>query len=179
MGECFDLIPHESRGKLSLLYLSLQRCRAVKEKIQMLPPLTSTQGLIYRLLSLSFFSGISQGAVNIESQPLPATWDHTLYTSSWKFHQLAAGQLLPGQTEEAVKAGGTDHPSQYKSHLPGHSTPTKLGRTPALWVSSYLIARPTDSGLLASSSRSVRFPRRRADVPSTSSSFLETYTSMN
>ena len=28
------------------------------------------------------------------------------------------------------KAGGTDRPSQYKSHRPGHSLPTKLGRTP-------------------------------------------------
>jgi hypothetical protein len=35
---------------------------------------------------------------------------------------------LPEQTVRSGKADGTDRPTQYKSHLPGHSPPAKLGR---------------------------------------------------
>ncbi len=44
---------------------------------------------------------------------------HLLYNSSWKFYQLAAGQLLPGQTVRYGKAGGMDRPSRTKSHPAG------------------------------------------------------------
>jgi hypothetical protein len=45
---------------------------------------------------------------------------------------LAAAQLMPGQAERSVRAGGRSRPSQYKSDLLSQSTPTKPGRTP--WV---------------------------------------------
>ncbi len=48
----------------------------------------------------------------------------TVNNHSWKFHQDAAGQLLPGQPRYCMeKAGGTARPSRTKSHLPGHSPP--------------------------------------------------------
>jgi hypothetical protein len=49
--------------------------------------------------------------------------------SSWKFHQLAAGQLRQGGWNGTEKAGGTARPLLTKSHLPGHSPPAgKAGR---------------------------------------------------
>jgi hypothetical protein len=39
-------------------------------------------------------------------------------------------KLQPGLSVWSGRAGGTDCPSQYKSHLPGHSFPAKLGRMP-------------------------------------------------
>ncbi len=44
----------------------------------------------------------------------------------------------------SVKTGGTDRPSQYKSHQPGHSPLVQLGRTP-FWSSSL---RPSASVVL-------------------------------
>jgi hypothetical protein len=74
--------------------------------------------------------GGNQGAGNVENESVISVMTvgcvHLQYNSSWKCHQLAAGQLLPGQTVQSGKAGGTDRPSQYKSHLPGHNA--KLGR---------------------------------------------------
>ncbi len=55
---------------------------------------------------------------------------HLLYNSSWKFNQLAAGQLLSGQPVRYGKAGSMDRPSQCKSHLPGHCPPAQLSRAP-------------------------------------------------
>ncbi len=55
---------------------------------------------------------------------------NTLFILLCKCHQIAAEQLLPRQTIQSGKAGGMDRPSQYKPHLPGHSPPAKLGRTP-------------------------------------------------
>jgi hypothetical protein len=46
-----------------------------------------------------------------------------------EFTEFTAEQLLPGQAIQSAKAGCTDRPSQYKSHLRGHSPPAKLGRT--------------------------------------------------
>jgi hypothetical protein len=54
--------------------------------------------------------------------------------SSWKCQQLTAEQLLTGRTVQSGREGITGRPSQYKSHLPGHSLPAKLGRTPC-WAS--------------------------------------------
>jgi hypothetical protein len=52
---------------------------------------------------------------------------HLLYNSSWKFYQLAAGQLLSGQPVRygTTKAGGMARPSYIhtKPHLLGHSLP--------------------------------------------------------
>jgi hypothetical protein len=51
---------------------------------------------------------------------------HLQYSSSWKCHSLAAEQLLIGKTVGYDKAGGTARPSQYKSHLLGHSPPANI-----------------------------------------------------
>ncbi len=67
----------------------------------------------------------NQGAVNMESRPLPSfvTAIMTngcvplLYNNSWKFHHFAAGQLLSGQPVRYGKAAGTARPSHTKSHL--------------------------------------------------------------
>ncbi len=65
---------------------------------------------------------------------------HLLNNSSWKFHQLADGQLPSGQPLHvygAEKAGSTARLSHTKSHLPGHSTPaSQAGRRvrPALYT---------------------------------------------
>ncbi len=55
---------------------------------------------------------------------------HLLYKISWICHQLAAEQLTPGQAVRSGKSGGTNRPSQYKSHLLGHFPQAKLERTP-------------------------------------------------
>jgi hypothetical protein len=55
---------------------------------------------------------LPQGAVSKESRSLPAMRDlvmtvgcvNLLYNSSWKCHQLAAEQLLPGQTVYSLAA---------------------------------------------------------------------------
>ncbi len=60
---------------------------------------------------------------------------HLLFNSSWKFHQLAAGQLQ-GNRYGKEKVGDTARPPRTKSHLPGHSPPaSKAGRRvgPALY----------------------------------------------
>ncbi len=63
--------------------------------------------------------------------------------SSWKFHQLAAGQLLSGQPRHGTgKASSTALPSRTKSHLPGHFPPaSQAGRRvgPALLLSASLV----------------------------------------
>jgi hypothetical protein len=52
----------------------------------------------------------------MESRPLPAmrniSHDGWLCTFTGQQQQLAAEQLLPGQTVRSGKAGGTDRPSQ-------------------------------------------------------------------
>jgi hypothetical protein len=55
---------------------------------------------------------------------------HLLHNSSWKFYQLAAGQLLPGQTVygAAGQAAWTVHHVQNHTLL-GHSLPaSQAGR---------------------------------------------------
>ncbi len=59
---------------------------------------------------------------------------HLLYNSSWKFHQLAAGQLLSGQQVRTEKAGGTARPSRTKSLLPGSLSSSQPGKPPC-WSS--------------------------------------------
>jgi hypothetical protein len=58
--------------------------------------------------------------------------DGRFYTfiSSWNCQKIAA-----------ARTGSTDHPLQYKSHLPGHSPPTQAGRTPC-WASAIYGLRP-------------------------------------
>jgi hypothetical protein len=62
---------------------------------------------------------------------------HLLYYSSFKFHQLAAGQFLSGQPVRYGKGRqyGLARPSRTKSDLTGHSPPAgQAGRrvVPAL-----------------------------------------------
>jgi hypothetical protein len=78
---------------------------------------------------------LPQGAVNMESRSLPALRDfchdgigcvNLLYSSSWKCHQLAAEQLLPGQTvySLAAKMIRIIHHSS-DEHVPGR-TPCRV-----------------------------------------------------
>jgi hypothetical protein len=55
------------------------------------------------------------------------------YNSRWKCHKPVAKQLLSGQMVRSGMASrfavrGAGGPSQYKSHLPGHSPPAKLSK---------------------------------------------------
>jgi hypothetical protein len=52
-----------------------------------------------------------------------------VYQQSSSSYNLAAEQFLAGQAVRSVRAGGMPHPSQCKSHLPGHYPPATLGRT--------------------------------------------------
>ncbi len=51
------------------------------------------------------------------------------YNNSWKFHQLAAGPLLPGQPVRYEKGRWYGPSINTKSHLPGHFPPaSQAGR---------------------------------------------------
>jgi hypothetical protein len=78
---------------------------------------------------------------------------------------IAAEQLLPGQTvsgrygpsEQAV----SDHPSQYKLHLPDRSPPAKLDRTPCWDVTlrpSVSVSRKTVTALSFTVHRDFNLP---------------------
>jgi hypothetical protein len=60
---------------------------------------------------------------------------HLLYNSGWKFHQLAAGQLLSGHPVHYGRAGGMAFLSRTKSHLLGHSPPCSQPGRPPCWDS--------------------------------------------
>ncbi len=81
---------------------------------------------------------MTDGCVNL------CTFTYYIHNSSWKFHQLAAGQLLSGQPERYGKAGGTACPSQYKSHLPGHRSAVKgtVPRDFCFWFFSWISFPP-------------------------------------
>jgi hypothetical protein len=83
-------------------------------------------------------------------------WVHSLYSSSWICHKLEAEQLLPDLMVMvwSGRTGGTHRSSQYRSHLPGHSPPAKLGGTPSRVSSPWQCQLPCSmslSSLLASS----------------------------
>ncbi len=88
--------------------------------------------ILRRLISIQH-QGL--GAVNMESRPcvnsvMTVGWLHWLYNNSWKCNNLAAEQFLPKKTIRS-SIGGADQSSQYKSHLPGNSSPpAKLSGTP-------------------------------------------------
>ncbi len=112
-----------SRGKLSFLYLSLQWNRAVKKTIQLLPPLTSTQTR-FTVSSLCLSSLVSARELSTSrvSPCLPrGDFDSYLITAAGNAISSQLCRCSPG------KPVGTSRPSQYKSHLPGHSSPAQLG----------------------------------------------------
>jgi hypothetical protein len=82
----------------------------------------------------------NQGAVHIESRPFVTAvmtdgCVHLLYNSSWKFHQLAAGQLLSGQPVRYGK-GSRYGPSITNKITPaGSLSPSQPGGPPC-WASS-------------------------------------------
>ncbi len=88
-----------------------------------------------------------EGMGQLETRPcLPCGWlctfinkfwykiRHFLYNSSWKFHQLATGQLLSGRPVRYGKGRRYAHLSSTKSHLPGHSPPASH----SLWRAAVL-----------------------------------------
>ncbi len=90
-----------------------------------------------------FLSEIPDPTVNVESRPLPVM--HDFGHDGWLnlvlfiYYIKSAGYAISlklsssrngGQAVRSGKSGGTDRPSRYKSHMLGHFTPAKLGRTP-------------------------------------------------
>jgi hypothetical protein len=93
----------------------------------------------------------NQGAVNIESRPLPAIRDCShdgWFVYIW--HIIVAGNSISSQLGSSSqgnrygteKAAGTARPSRTKSHLPGHSPPARrdavLGQ-PSGWILIYML----------------------------------------
>jgi hypothetical protein len=68
-----------------------------------------------------FQSERRHGSTRLPDQLMTGGCVHLLYTSSWKFHHLAAGQLLSGQQVQYRKDRLFGPSIMYKSHLPGHS----------------------------------------------------------
>jgi hypothetical protein len=136
MGECFDLIPREVSCRISIspcsgAELSKRRYSCCRHSLQhrlglpSSPKFCGDTALPLSVFLLWYQPGSCSHRESATCLPR-GDFDSYFITAAGNAISSQLGSCSPG------KAAGTERPSQqYKSHLPGHSTPAELGRKPA------------------------------------------------